>query len=88
MSSYLVAYDLNTPGQKYEALIDCLNQYPTHWHVQKSVWIVGPANSAYEVAENLRTFLDANDHLIVQAWTEDCAWWGYSPDDTAWLRAA
>lgn len=88
MPNYIVTYDLNTPGQDYKALIDHLGKYPTHWHFQKSAWIVGPAESAYVLAESARRFLDRNDLLFVQALTADSAWWGYSDDGHKWISSA
>lgn len=86
MASYLVAYDLNSPGQNYAALIKHLESYPNHWHIQKSLWIVGPADSAFAVADDAKNFLDSSDALIAQRLTEDSAWWGYDDADTKWLR--
>ena len=71
MSNYVVAYDLNVPGQDYAKLIEHLETYATHWHCQKSAWIVGPADSAFAVADAAKRFLDAEDVLFVQELTED-----------------
>ncbi|KRB82429.1 hypothetical protein ASE00_10215 [Sphingomonas sp. Root710] len=87
MPHYLVAYDCNKPGQNYPDLIKHLEGYPNHWHIQKSAWIVGPASSALDVATAACQFLDSNDDLIVQAWTEDSAWWGYDDKGTEWLQS-
>ena len=88
MANFVVAYDLNIPGQNYPELIKHLEGYPDHWHFQKSAWIVGPAASAFEVAEAAKRFLDAKDLLFVQQLTEESAWWGYDKAGNDWLGAA
>lgn len=87
MANYLVAYDLNKSGQDYSGLIKHLESYPNHWHIQKSLWIVGPANSAYDVADRAKAFLDSNDDLIAQCLTEDSAWWGYDDAGSDWIKS-
>lgn len=61
MSNYIVVYDLNAPGKNYERLIKHLESYPTHWHFQKSAWIVGPASESLAVAEAAWKHMDQND---------------------------
>jgi hypothetical protein len=89
MSAYVVTYDLDRPEQNYPGLIERLKAYGTCWHFQQSCWIVASANSAFEVAENLRQELDSGDVLFVQALTEDSAWWGYDDPDhrvAQWMK--
>lgn len=86
MTNYVVTYDLNTPGQDYASLIEHLKKYPTHWRFQKSAWIVGPADSAYAVADGARRFMDTNDRLFVQALSQDSAWWGYPEGGSKWIQ--
>jgi len=85
MASYVVTYDLNLPGQNYSDLIEHLESYPNHWHFQKSAWIVGPAENAFDVANAAMQFLDAKDVLFVQALTDDSAWWGYDKAGAGWI---
>lgn len=86
MKYYLVSYDLRSPGQHYDALIKHLESYPDHWHLQKSLWIVGPALSAYTVAEGARAYCDANDLMFVQNLTQECAWFGYDDAAVNWIQ--
>ena len=88
MTNYVICYDLNTPGQDYASLIKHLETYPTHWNFQKSAWIVGPADSAYAVANSAKEFMDSNDLLFVQALTPDSAWWGYDKEGSDWIGSA
>lgn len=36
MPLYIVTYDLNDPGQKYEQLLEVLRSYTDHKHIMKS----------------------------------------------------
>ena len=87
MANYVVTYD-RRPGVDYGPLHDHLRSYPTHWSFQLSAWIVGPADSAYTVADRARHYLDSSDLLFVQALTEDSAWWGYDQQGSDWLASA
>jgi hypothetical protein len=86
MANYLVIYD-RKPGLDYGPLHKHLEGYPTHWNFQKSAWIVGPAESAYIVANEARQHLDAKDLLFVQAVTPDSAWWGYDQQGSDWIAS-
>ena len=87
MANFVVVYDLKRPGQNYPDLFKHLESYSTHWRFQFSAWIVGPAESAYGVAEAARQFLDARDLLFVQALTADSAWWGYDQEGSDWIAS-
>lgn len=88
MVNYVVAYDLRRPGQNYPELIAYLETFPMHWHFQQSGWIVGPASSAYDLADDIKRFLDDRDLLFVQRLTEDSAWWGYDQAGSDWILDA
>lgn len=88
MANYVIVYDLNKPGQNYPDLIKHLESYSTHWHFQKSGWIVGPSDSAFAVADAAKQFLDAKDLLFVQQLTDDSAWWGYDQAGSDWIGSA
>jgi len=85
---YVVVYDLKRPGQNYPELIEHLESYPHHWHFQQSGWLVGPAESAYAVADAAKAYLDAKDVIFAQRLTEDSASWGYTPEGNEWIAAA
>lgn len=86
MTTYIVAYDLHQPGQKYDCLREKLEAYGTYWHMQGSVWIIATAQSAAQVRDNLSTCLDSNDKLFVAALTGEAAWKGYTDDGNKWLK--
>ena len=86
MAAYIVSYDLNTPGQKYECLTDKLKAYGTYWHMQGSVWIIVSEDNATEIRDNLKTCLDSNDELFVGALSGEAAWSGYGSEISKWLK--
>lgn len=81
----IVAYD-RRPGVNYEPLHGLLESYDEHWHLQQSLWIVGPVGSAHGLANEVMQRLDAGDLLFVQQLTQESAWWGYTREGNSWLE--
>ena len=65
MATFLIAYDLITPGQKYQCVYDKLEAYGTYCRIQDSVWIIHSYGNASDVKANLRECLDDNDLIFV-----------------------
>lgn len=86
MASYIVAYDLNQSGQNYECITKKLKAYPTHWHMQGSVWIIITESTAKLIRDNLQSCLDDNDELFVGTLSGEAAWKGYSTSISEWLK--
>ena len=86
MSAYLVTYDLNQRGQNYDCLHKKLGAYPTHWHMQGSVWIIESDETAVQIADKLTSCLDGNDNLFVTELIGQSAWIGFSDDGDEWLQ--
>ena len=86
MSTYVVTYDLHTPGQKYECLSKKLEAYGTYYHIQGSVWIIKTNKSAAAVRDELVGCLDGNDKLIVARLSGEAAWYGYPTNGSEWLK--
>jgi len=66
---YLVTYDLKSPydtAEDYQRVIDALKSaYPSWCHLEKSVWIIVTPESATDVRDNLKAFLNSTDILFV-----------------------
>jgi len=86
MTTYVVAYDLINPGQKYECLRHKLEAYGTYWHIQQSVWLIKTSATAVQIRDNLNSCIDANDKLIVAGLTGEAAWAGHDAHNSRWLR--
>lgn len=81
----LISYDLNTPGQKYDALYEEIKKAGTWWHHLDSTWIISTSASPEEWQRRLRQHMDDNDNLLVieicnnyNGWLPKKAW--------EWLR--
>ncbi len=86
MATYIVTYDLLQSGQNYKCLHGKLEAYPTHWHMQQSVWLIETSQTAAQVRDNLLSCLDSNDKLLVAKLSGEAAWSGYSAKITEWLK--
>jgi len=86
MAAYIVAYDLHEEGQNYECLIEKLEAYPIHWHMQQSVWIIKTDQNASQIRNNLGECLDDDDTLFVGKLSGQAAWRGYSDKAGKWLK--
>lgn len=76
MKAYLISYDLDKPGQNYQALIERLNQHGAI-RVLYSQWALSSTWSAEELRDDLQTwpYMDTNDRILV---IEIAGQWAYS----------
>lgn len=82
----IVTYDLKQQGQNYTCIVKKLEAYPSHWHMQGSVWLLATTDSAKQVRDSLVTCLDSNDNLFVGRLQGEAAWHGFSDKAGAWLK--
>ena len=78
---YVVSYDLRKPGQDYKGLFDELQTSPGWWHYLESTWLIATSESANELYNHLRKYLDRDDSILViqagidrQGWLPKKAW--------------
>ena len=64
MSIYLVTYDLNKPGQRYNDVYAYIRKYP-HEHVGTSAWVIQSDKTAETIRVDLQKVTDANDYFYV-----------------------
>ncbi|MGN7157879.1 hypothetical protein ACTHRK_17495 [Dietzia cercidiphylli] len=87
MATKLIAYDLNSPGQKYDDLIDAIKGLGAWWHHLDSTWLVRTSSSAEEVRDKLKKYIDNGDELLVVDVTGDSrAWCGFKESGSKWLK--
>ena len=87
MSTKLIAYDLNTPGQKYAPLIESIKSLGAWWHHLDSTWLVKTSLTAAEVRDRLGALIDSGDELLVVDVSSDArAWKGFNASANAWLH--
>lgn len=86
MSTLLITYDLNSPGQKYDALHETIKAQGAWWHHMESTWIVVTGRTPREVFAALNEHIDGTDRAVVidisgreySGWLTEEAW--------EWLR--
>ncbi len=66
MSIYIVSYELkgDTSTSAYEPLWEALEALESH-KIQRSVWLVSVNNTAKELHDHLKNYMDDNDRLWV-----------------------
>lgn len=87
MATIIISYDLHKSGQNYDCISEKLKGYPTHWHMQQSVWLIKTDKSVTTVRDHLKTCLDSNDKLFVAKLTGAAAWHGLSDKGSKWLKS-
>ena len=60
-----IAYDLDSPGQNYEAVREAIRSLGQWWQVQFSMFFVHAADDAETAFYKVRAAMDANDKLAV-----------------------
>jgi hypothetical protein len=81
---YLITYDLNSPGQNYEALYEAIKRQGEWNHALQNTWFVKSQHSASQIRTNLKSALDSGDKLFVCVIGE----WASTgmPDEADWLN--
>lgn len=62
---YMVSYDLNNPGQKYDKVFEIIKEFGAYIKLQKSFWLVKTNLNPNQMCEKLNTVLDNNDSLFI-----------------------
>ena len=64
MKTFLVGYDLDKPGQNYTRLTTRLEQLGA-FRVLMSEWALKSAATAIQIRDDLKSYIDSNDRLLV-----------------------
>ena len=92
MACFMIACELNRPGDDYLHLIDAIERLGSRWRrCLDGMWLVVTASSAAEIRDELRPHIGPNDRLFVAQMGGDVAWRApdgrASADLTALLRS-
>ena len=88
MATLLVGYDLTAPGQKYTELIDHIKSLGKWWHHLDSTWLIVTSRKASQVRDELNSYLDTGDELLVLDVSGDTwASQGIAKSGNDWLHA-
>lgn len=60
-----IAYDLNAPGQNYDAVRDAIRELGPHWQLQYSLFYVHSDNTPQDAYAYVHRVMDGNDRLAV-----------------------
>ncbi|ADY20325.1 hypothetical protein P4U05_17105 [Bacillus paranthracis] len=81
MTAYLISYDLNKSGKKYNELYESLKSYEHYWHYLDSTWIIKTDETTQQIFEKIKVNLDDDDTLLIieiknnkQGWLPQSAW--------------
>jgi hypothetical protein len=87
MALLLVGYDLNQPGQNYAELWEKLKTLGAWWHHLDSTWLIRTSLTPHEMHDQLASFLDGNDELLIVD-ISGRSWWsrGFSERGVKWIH--
>lgn len=64
MSKYCISYDLNENHKDYDGLISAIKDY-NYIKALYSTWFVKSNNTAQDIYNHLKPYIDNDDHLFV-----------------------
>jgi len=84
----LISYDLNCIEDP-DGLDEFMKKkYPGCWHGLHATWIVTSTLSPLQIRDSMKSFLKANDGLLVMDITGSFASWrGFNTEPSSWLRS-
>ncbi|APS27866.1 MULTISPECIES: hypothetical protein [Weissella] len=63
---YIITYDLNEPGKKYDDVAAAIKSSARTWtHYLESTFIITSDLSADQIQKNIKPYLDNNDALFI-----------------------
>jgi hypothetical protein len=86
MKTYMIGYDLSRPHQDYAKLIEAIKSYANWWHCLDSTWLIKTGQTATQIRDYLRQYIDNNDELLVAGLTGESAWAGFNEECSTWLK--
>jgi hypothetical protein len=85
MNTYIISYDLISPGQNYENLLKEIRSFSSWARLGGSAYIVETEETASQVRDKLTSFLDINDKLFVGKIQTPAAWIGLGDEVSQWI---
>jgi hypothetical protein len=77
MKTFLITYDLHTPGNDYNKLFSAIRRLSSmYWHGMQNAWFIkSDTLSGGSIRDALSSYVDANDVIFVTE-LKDWASWG------------
>ncbi|MCG9699660.1 CRISPR-associated protein Cas2 [Vibrio natriegens] len=91
-NNLFISYDLNSPGQNYDNVIEEIKSLGSWAKVQKSFWYVNSTLTASQARARVWAKMDTNDSLIVVDASNNSASWNGLSDEVGnfikdkWLK--
>ena len=85
MNSYLILYDLISPGQDYTAIHEKAKSYNIWARPTESTWVVVTNKDAGELYDDFIKVVDDNDRLFIVRSGGEGAWYNVRCSDS-WLQ--
>ena len=75
MACYMVACELNRPGDDYIDLVEAIERTGSRWRqCLSAVWLVVTDKSAAELRAELKPYLGRSDRLLVAQLSAESSW--------------
>ncbi len=82
-----ISYDLNSPGQNYDDVIEAIKSLGGWAKIHKSYWYVDSPKTAKEACEIVWAKCDANDTLyVVDATNNSASWQNVSDEASRYIK--
>ena len=78
-----ISYDLNSPGQNYQAVIERIKQLGSWAKIHYSFWYVDSTFTPTQAVNHLRPALDPNDRVYVVDAAHNAAAWNDLSNEVA-----
>lgn len=84
--TYIISYDLNSPGKNYEKVLTALKATGAWARLGGSAYIVISMLSAAQIRDSIMKVMDNNDQLFVGVVNAPAAWFGLGDEVSNWLK--
>lgn len=84
-TTYIVSYDLISPGQNYENVHRVIKDYPAWARLGGSAYIILTNETAVQIRDKINSVMDGNDQIFVAAINAPAAWFGLGDEVSEWL---
>lgn len=87
-NNLVVSYDLNSPGQNYDAVIEQIQSLGSWAKIHYSYWYVNSPLTARQAVDHVWPVMDSNDSIfVVDATNNNAAWENLPPKVSDHIKA-
>lgn len=87
MHTYLISYDLMSPGKDYTTLHTHLRSYSSWAKPLESVWLLKSSYGVEQLRNTIQSYMDANDKIfVVDVTSRAAAWANLTTDASTWIK--